>query len=44
MKNEKKIKINIIDLMTMTYELSIIDDRELARDRVGRKLDAELDR
>ncbi len=41
---KKKIKINMIDLMTMTYELSIIDDRELARDRVGRKLDAELDR
>jgi hypothetical protein len=35
----------MIDSIKITYELSIIDDdRELARDCIGRKLDAELDR
>ncbi len=34
----------MIDFSKITYELSIVDDREFARDRVWRILDAELER
>jgi hypothetical protein len=34
----------MIDFIKITYELSAVDDRELARDGIGRKLAAELDR
>ena len=32
------------NLIKVTYELSMVDARELARDCVGRELAAELDR